>query len=384
MGIDFAEFNVDDLNTVIKVVGVGGGGNNAVNCMVSSGIQGVEFIVINTDAEVLEKSLAPVRLQIGRKATEGKGAGARPDVGAKAAEENRDEIKAALEGADMVFIAAGMGGGTGTGAAPVVAECAREIGALTVAVVTKPFRFEGLMRGRRAEDGIAKLSQHVDSIITIPNEKLLSIIDRNTSCKEAFHAVDDILRQGVQSIADLINESGFINVDFADVETIMSDAGAALMGIGEGTGDNACLEAVKAAVGSPLLEVSVKGARSVIINFKGVESRLSMAEMTEASEAIREAAHVDAEIVWGVSVDESMGDKILATVVATRFDDNAAQQPSQPTDAHQFFGTQPANSNQQAGNGMRNSTFGNNTDKGMPNQDFFTVNNIDIPVWMRK
>lgn len=384
MGIDFAEFNVDDLNTVIKVVGVGGGGNNAVNCMVSSGIQGVEFIVINTDAEVLEKSLAPVRLQIGRKATEGKGAGARPEVGAKAAEENRDEIKAALEGADMVFIAAGMGGGTGTGAAPVVAECAREIGALTVAVVTKPFRFEGLMRGRRAEDGIAKLSQHVDSIITIPNEKLLSIIDRNTSCKEAFHAVDDILRQGVQSIADLINESGFINVDFADVETIMSDAGAALMGIGEGTGDNACLEAVKAAVGSPLLEVSVKGARSVIINFKGVESRLSMAEMTEASEAIREAAHVDAEIVWGVSVDESMGDKILATVVATRFDDNAAQQPSQPTDAHQFFGTQPANNNQQAGNGMRNSTFGNNNDKGMPNQDFFTVNNIDIPVWMRK
>lgn len=384
MGIDFAEFNVDDLNTVIKVVGVGGGGNNAVNCMVSSGIQGVEFIVINTDAEVLEKSLAPVRIQIGRKATEGKGAGARPEVGAKAAEENRDEIKAALEGADMVFIAAGMGGGTGTGAAPVVAECAREIGALTVAVVTKPFRFEGLMRGRRAEDGVAKLSQHVDSIITIPNEKLLTIIDRNTPFTEAFHAVDDILRQGVQSIADLINESGFINVDFADVETIMSDAGPALMGIGEGTGDNACLEAVKAAVGSPLLEVSVQGARSVIINFKGVESRLNMAEMTEASEAIREAAHVDAEIVWGVSVDESMGDKILATVVATRFDDNGAQQPSQPTDAHQFFGTQPGNSNQQAGNGMRNSTFGNNADKGMPNQDFFTVNNIDIPVWMRK
>ena len=347
MGIDFAEFNVDDLNTVIKVVGVGGGGNNAVNCMVSSGIQGVEFIVINTDAEVLEKSLAPVRLQIGRKATEGKGAGARPEVGAKAAEENRDEIKAALEGADMVFIAAGMGGG-------------------------------------RAKEGVAKLSEHVDSIITIPNEKLLNIIDRNTPFTEAFHAVDDILRQGVQSIADLINESGFINVDFADVETIMSDAGPALMGIGEGTGDNACLEAVKAAVGSPLLEVSVQGARSVIINFKGVESRLNMAEMTEASEAIREAAHVDAEIVWGVSVDESMGDKILATVVATRFDDNTAQQPSQPTDAHQFFGTQPANSNQQAGNGMRNSTFGSNADKGMPNQDFFTVNNIDIPVWMRK
>lgn len=386
MGIDFAEFNVDDLDTVIKVVGVGGGGNNAVNCMVSSGIQGVEFIVINTDAEVLEKSLAPVRLQIGRKATEGKGAGARPEVGARAAEENRDEIKAALEGADMVFVAAGMGGGTGTGAAPVVAECAREIGALTVAVVTKPFKFEGMMRGRRAKDGIAKLSEHVDSIITIPNEKLLNIIDRNTSCKDAFHAVDDILRQGVQSIADLINESGFINVDFADVQTIMSNAGPALMGIGEGTGDNACLEAVKAAVGSPLLEVSVQGARSVILNFKGVESRLNMAEMSEASEAIRAAAHVDAEIVWGVSVDENMGDKIMATVVATRFDEAAAQQAdNNPTDAKQFFGTQqPSNAAQQPAAGMRNSTFGSNTDKGMPNPDFFKANNIDIPVWMRK
>lgn len=390
MGIDFAEFNVDDLNTVIKVVGVGGGGNNAVNCMVSSGIQGVEFIVINTDAEVLEKSLAPVRLQIGRKATEGKGAGARPEVGAKAAEENRDEIKAALEGADMVFVAAGMGGGTGTGAAPVVAECAREIGALTVAVVTKPFKFEGMMRSRRAKEGIAKLSEHVDSIITIPNEKLLNIIDRNTSCRAAFHAVDDILRQGVQSIADLINESGFINVDFADVQTIMSNAGPALMGIGEGSGDNACLEAVKAAVGSPLLEVSVQGARSVILNFKGVESRLNMAEMSEASEAIRAAAHNDAEIVWGVSVDENMGDKIMATVVATRFDEVAAQQQaeSNATNAKQFFGTQAQQPNnaaqQQPATGMRNSTFGSNTDKGMPNPDFFTANNIDIPVWMRK
>ncbi|MDD3115292.1 MAG: cell division protein FtsZ, partial [Anaerovibrio sp.] len=200
MGIDFADLDID-LDAVIKVVGVGGGGNNAVNCMVASGVQGVEFIVINTDAEVLEKSLAPVRLQIGRKATEGKGAGARPEVGEKAAEENRDEIKAALEGADMVFIAAGMGGGTGTGAAPIVAECAKEIGALTVAVVTRPFRFEGLMRERRAKAGIEKLAERVDSIITIPNEKLLEIIDRSTPFTEAFKIVDDVLRQGVQSIS---------------------------------------------------------------------------------------------------------------------------------------------------------------------------------------
>ena len=382
MGIDFADLDVD-LDAVIKVVGVGGGGNNAVNCMVAAGIQGVDFIVINTDAEVLEKSLAPVRLQIGRKATEGKGAGARPEVGEKAAEENREEIKAALEGADMVFIAAGMGGGTGTGAAPVVAECAKEIGALTVGVVTRPFGFEGLMRKRRAEAGVAKLAERVDSIITIPNEKLLEIIDRSTPFTEAFHIVDDVLRQGVQSISDLINESGFINVDFADVQTIMSDAGPALMGIGEASGDGAPLAAVKAAVESPLLEVSVQGARGVIMNFTGAAKRLSMAEMTEASAAIKDAAHPDADIVWGVSTDESMGDVVRATVIATRFEDNSAQQQPAANAASKFFGQpQPAAPNQ--ADGMRNSTFGGNMDKGMPNPDFFTANNIDIPVWMRK
>ena len=386
MGIDFADLD-EGLDAVIKVVGVGGGGNNAVNCMVSSGVQGVEFIAINTDAEVLEESLAPVRLQIGRKATEGKGAGARPEVGEKAAEENRDEIKAALEGADMVFIAAGMGGDTGTGAAPIVAECAKELGALTVAVVTRPFGFEGLMRKRRAEAGVAKLAERVDSIITIPNEKLLEIIDRSTPFTEAFRIVDDVLRQGVQSISDLINVPGFVNLDFADVQAIMSNAGPALMGIGEASGDGAPLSAVKAAVESPLLEVSVQGARGVIMNFTGASDRLSMAELNEASLAITEAAHKDANIIWGVATDDSLGDVVRVTVIATDFEGRQGASAPAPS-ANQFFGSPAGNAGaaaaQPSAPGMRSSTFGNDPNRGMPNQDFFTVNNIDIPVWMRK
>ncbi len=387
MGIDFADLD-EGLDAVIKVVGVGGGGNNAVNCMVSSGVQGVEFIAINTDAEVLEESLAPVRLQIGRKATEGKGAGARPEVGEKAAEENRDEIKAALDGADMVFIAAGMGGGTGTGAAPIVAECAKELGALTVAVVTRPFGFEGLMRKRRAEAGVAKLAERVDSIITIPNEKLLEIIDRSTPFTEAFRIVDDVLRQGVQSISDLINVPGFVNLDFADVQAIMSNAGPALMGIGEASGDGAPLSAVKAAVESPLLEVSVQGARGVIMNFTGASDRLSMAELNEASLAITEAAHKDANIIWGVATDDSLGDVVRVTVIATDFEGRQGASAPAASSANQFFGNQAGSAggaaSQQSAAGMRSSTFGNDPNRGMPNQDFFTVNNIDIPVWMRK
>ena len=376
MGIDFADLD-EGLDAVIKVVGVGGGGNNAVNCMVSSGVQGVEFIAINTDAEVLEESLAPVRLQIGRKATEGKGAGARPEVGEKAAEENRDEIKAALEGADMVFIAAGMGGGTGTGAAPIVAECAKELGALTVAVVTRPFGFEGLMRKRRAEAGVAKLAERVDSIITIPNEKLLEIIDRSTPFTEAFRIV----------VSELILMPSLINLDFADVQAIMSNAGPALMGIGEASGDGAPLSAVKAAVESPLLEVSVQGARGVIMNFTGASDRLSMAELNEASLAITEAAHKDANIIWGVATDDSLGDVVRVTVIATDFEGRQGASAPAPS-ANQFFGNPAGNAGaaaaQPSAAGMRSSTFGNDPNRGMPNQDFFTVNNIDIPVWMRK
>ena len=386
MGIDFADLD-EGLDAVIKVVGVGGGGNNAVNCMVSSGVQGVEFIAINTDAEVLEESLAPVRLQIGRKATEGKGAGARPEVGEKAAEENGDEIKAALEGADMVFIAAGMGGGTGTGAAPIVAECAKELGALTVAVVTRPFGFAGLMRKRRAEAGVAKLAERVDSIITIPNEKLLEIIDRSTPFTEAFRIVDDVLRQGVQSIYDLINVAGFVNLDFADVQGIMRNGGPALVGSCEASGDGAPLSAVKAAVESPLLEVSVQGARGVIMNFTGASDRLSMAELNEASLAITEAAHKDANIIWGVATDDSLGDVVRVTVIATDFEGRQGASAPAPS-ANQFFGNPAGNAGaaaaQPSAAGMRSSTFGNDPNRGMPNQDFFTVNNIDIPVWMRK
>ena len=385
MGIEFAGLD-NDLDAKIKVVGVGGGGNNAINCMVSAGVKGVEFIAINTDAQALVNSLATTRIQIGSKATRGLGAGARPEVGEKAAEENRDEIKEALKDADMVFIAAGMGGGTGTGAAPIVAECAREMNALTVGVVTRPFTFEGRMRQKRAEQGIANLSQRVDTIITIPNEKLLQIIERNTSFEDAFKIADDVLRQGVQSISDLINVPGFVNLDFADVQSIMSNAGPALMGIGEASGDGAPLAAVRAAVESPLLEVSVQGARGVIMNFTAARGRLGMAELNEASAAITEAAHKDANVIWGVATDDSLGDKVKVTVIATDFEghDQAAQQP-----AGNGFGANVQQSTGFAQNtGMRTPTFNNalqnNTDMGTPKTDFFTVNNIDIPEWMRK
>ena len=287
----------------------------------------------------------------------------------------------------MVFIAAGMGGGTGTGAAPIVAECAKELGALTVAVVTRPFGFEGLMRKRRAEAGVAKLAERVGSIITIPNEKLLEIIDRSTPFTEAFRIVDDVLRQGVQSISDLINVPGFVNLDFADVQAIMSNAGPALMGIGEASGDGAPLSAVKAAVESPLLEVSVQGARGVIMNFTGASDRLSMAELNEASLAITEAAHKDANIIWGVATDDSLGDVVRVTVIATDFEGRQGASAPAPS-ANQFFGNPAGNAGaaaaQPSASGMRSSTFGNDPNRGMPNQDFFTVNNIDIPVWMRK
>ncbi|WP_294519527.1 cell division protein FtsZ [uncultured Anaerovibrio sp.] len=376
------EFDDFDFNSkaVIKVVGVGGGGNNAINCMVNAGVKGVDFIAINTDAQALSESKASTRIQIGERATRGLGAGARPDIGKKAAEENKDEIKAALAGADMVFIAAGMGGGTGTGAAPVVAECAKEINALTVGVVTRPFAYEGRMRMKRAEAGIAELRQRVDTIITIPNEKVLSIIEKNTSFIDAFKSVDDILRQGVQSISDLINDTGYVNLDFADVQAVMQNAGPALMGIGESSGDNAPMTALREAVNSPLLEVSVSGARGVIINFIGESSHLNMMELNEASQSITEEAHPDANIIWGVSVDDTMGDTVRVTVVATNFE---SEQANNRAMAMPRLDGQPS----QTG-GMRVPVFGKsaqgNADLGMPKQDFYKANGIDIPVWMRQ
>ena len=379
MPIEFDDFDFNS-KAVIKVVGVGGGGNNAINCMVNAGVKGVDFIAINTDAQALSESKASTRIQIGERATRGLGAGARPDIGKKAAEENKDEIKAALAGADMVFIAAGLGGGTGTGAAPVVAECAKEINALTVGVVTRPFAYEGRMRMKRAEAGIAELRQRVDTIITIPNEKVLSIIEKNTSFIDAFKSVDDILRQGVQSISDLINDTGYVNLDFADVQAVMQNAGPALMGIGESSGDNAPMTALREAVNSPLLEVSVSGARGVIINFIGESSHLNMMELNEASQSITEEAHPDANIIWGVSVDDTMGDTVRVTVVATNFE---SEQANNRAMAMPRLDGQPS----QTG-GMRVPVFGKsaqgNADLGMPKQDFYKANGIDIPVWMRQ
>ncbi len=305
----------------IKVVGVGGGGSNAINRMISSGLKGVEFIAVNTDAQALLHSMAPKRIQIGQKLTRGLGAGARPEVGGKAAEESRDELADALAGADMVFITAGMGGGTGTGAAPVVAACAQESGALTVAVVTKPFKFEGRKRMVNAEGGILTLRPHVDTIITIPNDRLLGLVDKKTPMMEAFRIADNVLYQGVQGIAELISSPGIVNLDFADVKTIMSDGGSALMGIGEAAGENAAMVAAKMAVASPLLENSIQGARGVLLNFTGSEEILSIYDVNEAATMIQEMVHADAELIFGTVLDEALGDTVRVTVVATRFAD---------------------------------------------------------------
>mgnify|MGYP000972956688 CR=1 FL=1 len=308
---------------VIKVVGVGGGGVNAVNRMIEVGLKGVEFIAVNTDAQALLMSDAETKLDIGRDLTHGLGAGADPAVGRQAAEDHIDEITEALEGADMVFVTAGMGGGTGTGAAPVVAECAREIGALTVGVVTRPFTFEGRLRQKKAEAGIAKLQQHVDTIITIPNDRLLQVVDKKTSITDAFSFADDVLRQGVKGISDLIAVPGLINLDFADVKSIMSNAGSALMGIGAATGEDRATRAVETAISSPLLEASIDGAHGVLMFFQG-GSDLGLREIYDSSQLVREAAHPEANIIFGNVIDDSLGDEIRVTVIAAGFDDVVA------------------------------------------------------------
>ena len=303
----------------IKVIGIGGGGNNAINRMIDAGLKGVEFIAINTDAQALYLSKAEKKIQIGEKLTKGLGAGANPEIGKKAAEESADEIKKALQGADMVFVTAGMGGGTGTGGAPVVAQLAKEAGALTVGVVTKPFQFEGRKRGAQAEKGIAELKSKVDSLITIPNDRLLQVIDKHTSINEAFRIADDILRQGVQGISDLIAVPGLINCDFADVKTIMMETGSALMGIGIARGENRAAEAARAAISSPLLETSIEGAKGVLFNITG-DSNLTLFEVNEAAEIIAQAADPEANIIFGAVVDDNLQDEVRVTVIATGFD----------------------------------------------------------------
>ena len=310
----------------IKVIGVGGGGNNAVNRMVDSDLKGVQFLSVNTESQVLELSKADVTIQIGEKVTKGLGAGANPQIGEEAAQESREEITKALEGADMVFVTAGMGGGTGTGAAPIVAECAKEVGALTVGVVTKPFAFEGKRRRAAAEKGIEFLTQKVDTIIVIPNDKLLQVVDKKCSVSDAFSKADEVLRQGIKGISDLIQIPGLINLDFADVKTIMTNQGEALMGIGEGTGENRAADAAKMAINSPLLETSIDGAKGILLNISG-SSELGIFEVNEAAQIISDAADPDANIIFGSVIDESLGDKVQVTVVATGFGNNAKSVP---------------------------------------------------------
>jgi cell division protein FtsZ len=305
----------------IKVIGVGGGGGNAVNTMIASGLTGVEFIAMNTDAQDLRRSLAARRFQLGQQLTKGLGAGANPEVGREAALEDKDRIAELVVGADMVFVTAGMGGGTGTGAAPIIAQVARECGALTVAVVTRPFFFEGKRRRRQAEEGIEALTAATDTLITIPNQRLVAMASEKTSMKEAFRMADEVLLQAVKGVSDLINFQGMVNVDFADVRTTMAGKGMALMGVGTATGEHKTVEAAQRAIGSPLLDdVSIVGATSVLINITG-NSNLTMYEIHEASTLIQEEAHEDAEVIWGWVIDDTMGDEARVTVIATGFEE---------------------------------------------------------------
>mgnify|MGYP006274485589 FL=1 len=341
----------------IKVVGVGGGGNNAVNRMIEEGLDGVEFVAVNTDAQALMASNAGVTIRIGEKITRGLGAGSNPEIGYEAAEENKEEIAQAIDGADMVFITAGMGGGTGTGAAPVVAEAAKKQGALTVGVVTKPLTVEGKKRMNNAINGIEELKNKVDTLIVIPNDRLLEVAEAKTSLMDAFKIADNVLRQGVQGISDLITITGIINLDFADVKTIMTDAGSALMGIGKAEGDNRATEAAKLAIASPLLEASIDGARGVLLNITGGMD-LGIHEANEAARVIQEVADPDANIILGAVIDEELESEVKVTVIATGFD-----------------------------SGSPKKEVKNKTEEEMPEEDFemesFSGDDLDIPAFLR-
>lgn len=314
----------------IVVLGVGGGGSNAVNRMIQAGVRGVEFVAINTDTQALARSDAPTRIHIGEKLTRGLGAGGNPNVGEKAAEESGEHIADLVRDADMVFIAAGMGGGTGTGAAPVIAQISKELGALTVGVVTKPFTFEGRQRSKNAEEGIAQLRDRVDTLITIPNDRLLEVIDRKTTLEQAFMEVDDVLRQGIQGISELITEAGLINLDFADVKSIMSDSGGALMAIGRGTGETRAQDAAHMAISSPLLDISMEGAKGVLLNITGGID-LALSEINEAADVVAQAADPEANIIFGAVIDPKLENEIKITVIATGF--NAGQHAQRPVPA---------------------------------------------------
>lgn len=358
----------------IKVIGVGGGGNNAVNRMIEGGLRGVEFLAVNTDKQALFLSKANMKIQIGDKLTKGLGAGSDPEVGQKAAEENRDEIAQALKGSDMVFVTAGMGGGTGTGAAPVVAAVAKELGILTVGVVTKPFTFEGRKRMAQAEKGIAQLKEHVDTLIIIPNDRLLQVIQKNTSMVEAFKMADDILKQGVQGISDLIAVPGLVNLDFADVKTIMLNTGIAHMGVGRASGESRAEDAAKQAIQNPMLESSIEGARGVIINITG-GANLGLHEVNTAAEIVQRSADPEANIIFGAVIDESIDEDIIITVIATGFD----------TETKPTIGNIPGLNGIQSNNSNATVKPWEQKASSIPSKNEpLNSNDLDIPSFLRK
>ncbi len=352
--MDFTFDSDDNKNAVIKVIGVGGAGGNAVNRMIDDGVQGVSFIAANTDVQALNSNKAEEKIQLGPKLTRGLGAGSHPEVGQKAAEESEQTIEDALKGADMIFITAGMGGGTGTGAAPVVAKIARETGALTVGVVTRPFSFEGPKRSKNAAEGIAQLKQYVDTLVIIANNRLLEMVDKKTPMMDAFKEADNVLKQGVQGISDLITSTDYVNLDFADVKTVMENQGAALMGIGRASGENRTVDATKMAISSPLLEVSIDGAKQVLLNITGGPD-LTLFEAQDASEIVSKAAGDDVNIIFGTSINPNLGDEVVVTVIATGIDAKAEEEASKqlPGRSHQIKGSKtkaetakPANNTQ--------------------------------------
>lgn len=372
----------------IKVVGVGGSGNSTIRRMIDAHVRGVDFIVLNTDVQALHNNPAPTKLHIGKTATRGLGAGMDPEVGRKAAEESKEEIQELLKDSDMVFITCGLGGGTGTGAAPVVAEIAKEMGALTVAVVTKPFAFEGKARLNIAERGWDELSQHVDTIITIPNDRILQIIDKRTTLVDSFKIVDEVMRQGVQGISELITIPGLINVDFADVKAVMKDTGSALMGIGTGNGDNRAIEAAKTAISSPLLDLSIDGAHGILFTITG-GTDLTMSEVSEAARIITSAAHEDAKIIFGAVIDESMANGVRITVVATGFDANSSgfgrrEESAMPSffssNANKFVPNTFIKREEEQPRPMVRPTFASNPVPPKPSSD----DELEIPAFIRK
>ncbi|EGT7762262.1 cell division protein FtsZ [Listeria monocytogenes] len=372
----------------IKVIGVGGGGNNAVNRMIEHGVQGVEFISVNTDAQALNLAKAETKLQIGTKLTRGLGAGAVPEIGKKAAEESREQIEEALKGSDMVFVTAGMGGGTGTGAAPVIAQIAKEMGALTVGVVTRPFGFEGPKRTKQALTGTEAMKEAVDTLIVIPNDRLLQIVDKNTPMLEAFREADNVLRQGVQGISDLIAVPGLINLDFADVKTIMTNRGSALMGIGIATGENRAAEAAKKAISSPLLETSVDGAKGVLMNITG-GSNLSLYEVQEAAEIVSSASDEDVNMIFGSVINDELKDELIVTVIATGFDEaKQAQQQAQanrrPNQSIQVnrpnYAVQDEQQNDYAQNAPQQANAPVHEQQAEPQQN---GSDVDVPAFIR-